>query len=244
MSENDCKTVLARTEIANHLVLHTPPSDVWEAFRANFGETGTVLTTSATCIKLGQGGYGIHDVDGDVELRELPGAIIVDWHDVRHLYARPLEEGGGAKPDCYSDGAVVGIGAPGGSCEACEYSQWGSARNGAAQACKKNRILYILREHNLLPEPLKLPPTSIAAAVEYFIKLSMRGLPHYGVVTLIGTERTKNAAGITYLKATFTLAHRLPSEQCQLMREYSLKFRARRQARNGGEPPPDWVTGE
>ena len=48
-------------------------------------------------------------------------------------------------PLCSSVDGKQGYGEPGGVCEACALSQFGSASNGRGKACKNMRVLYLLR---------------------------------------------------------------------------------------------------
>src|SRR5262249_1306022 len=151
----------------------------------------------------------IQSLDGEEIVKELTG-IIIGWRDTRSYWSIPMEESdGNMPPDCYSLDARAGIGKPGGDCARCPLSQFGSGPKGDGQACKLVRQLSLIRDQNLLPEIVSLPPSSVKAARQYFMRLASKGVPCFSVITRIGLEKTKNAQGIAYARAVLTSAGRL-----------------------------------
>jgi len=97
-------------------------------------------------------------------LKELSG-IIIAWRDTRAYWSVPMEESdGNMPPDCYSLDARTGEGEPGGNCHKCPNAEFGSGSKGEGQACKLVRQLFLVREDNLLPEIVHLPPSSLKPA--------------------------------------------------------------------------------
>jgi hypothetical protein len=114
-------------------------------------------------------------------------------------------------PDCSSNDSREGIGTPGGNCEKCPLAVFGS--DGAGQACKQIRDLFIIRGEDMLPQILSLPPTSLKAAEDFFVKLLGRRIPYYGAIIGIEVQKAQNPQGKHYGKATFSLVRTLTPEE-------------------------------
>ena len=83
------------------------------------------------------------------------------------------------------------------------------------------RQLFFLREENLLPEIVSLPASSVKPSRQYFMRLASKAVPCYSLITKVGLEKTKNAQGIVYSKATFTSGGRLNPEHTARVKEYA-----------------------
>ena len=216
--------VKRETAISPFVIFNTEIADVREAMAANLGDGG-LTAGDFERIRIPAGGgaaWTIQGLDGEEMVRELPG-IIIAWRDTRAYWSVPMEASDGSMPpECSSVDARTGTGAPGGDCHACPLAQFGSDPKGEGQACKLVRQLFLIREDNLLPEIVNLPPSSLKPARQYFLRLASRGVPCYSLVTRIGLEKTKNGQGIAYSRATFTSGGRLSEEQAQRAREYAV----------------------
>jgi hypothetical protein len=205
------------------VILNADIAVIREAMKTNVGEAG-LSAGDLERIKVPAGGgtaWTIQTLDGEELLKELVG-IIISWRDTRAHWSVPMEESdGNMPPDCYSLDARIGEGKPGGDCHKCPLAQFGSDPKGEGQACKLIRQLFLIREGNMLPEIVSLPPSSVKPARQYFLRLASKGVPTYGVVTKIGLEKTKNGQGIAYAKATLTSGGRLPPEQAQRAKDYA-----------------------
>ena len=209
MKKND--EGLIKTE--RFLVLSTDV-DIRAVIRANIG-SGGVRAVDLDRVKMptaGGGTWTVPTLEGDQQEKELTG-LIVGWQDVRAYWAEAFT--GSQPPDCASLDCVTGIGQPGGACKTCPYAAFGSAQGGAGagQACKQIRRLLILQEGAVLPMMLSLPPTSLKAVRQYFIRLAAAQIPYYGAVSCIGLERAQNVNGIAYSRATFAVARLLTLEE-------------------------------
>ena len=211
------------TAISPFVIFNTPISDIKDAVVANLGDSG-MTASDFERIKIPAGGstaWTLQGLDGEEMVKELTG-IIVAWRDTRAYWSVPMEQSeGNMPPDCYSLDARTGIGKPGGDCLKCPFAQFGSNPRGEGQACKLVRQLFFLREDNLLPEIVNLPPSSIKPARQYFMRLASKAVPCYSLITKIGLEKTKNAQGIVYSRATFTSGGRLTPEQAARVKEYA-----------------------
>jgi hypothetical protein len=211
------------TAISPFVVFKTPVADIRDAVSANLGDS-SMSASDLERIKIPAGGgtaWAIQGLDGEEMLKELAG-IIVAWRDTRAYWSVPMEQSdGNMPPDCYSLDARTGTGKPGGNCHKCPLAQFGSDADGPGQACKLVRQLFLIREENLLPEIVNLPPSSIKPARQYFLRLASKGVPCYSVITKIALEKTKNAQGIVYSRATFASGGRLSADQARRAKEYA-----------------------
>lgn len=205
------------------VIFNTRLEQIREAMEANVGD-GSLAAGDFDRIKVPAGGgtaWTIQGLDGEEILKEVAG-IVVAWRDTRAYWSVPMEHSDGSMPpDCYSLDARTGTGKPGGDCHKCPLAQFGTDAGGPGQACKLVRQLFLIREENLLPEIVNLPPSSVKPARQYFLRLASKGVPCYSVITRIGLEKTRNAQGIVYSRATFASGGRLSAEQARRAKEYA-----------------------
>jgi len=215
--------VKKETALSPFVIFNTEIADIREAMNVNVGDGG-LAATDLERIKIPAGGgtaWTIQGLDGEEMLKELSG-IIIAWRDTRAYWSVPMEESdGNMPPDCYSLDARAGEGDPGGNCHKCPNAEFGSGSKGEGQACKLVRQLFLVREDNLLPEIVHLPPSSLKPARQYFLRLASKGVPCYSVITKIGLEKTKNAQGIVYAKAALTSGGRLTPEHTKRAKDYA-----------------------
>ena len=211
------------TAISPFVIFDTEIAEIREAMNVNVGDAG-LTAGDLERIKIPAGGgttWTIQGLDGEEMLKELSG-IIIAWRDTRAYWSVPMEESdGNMPPDCYSLDARTGEGDPGGNCHKCPNAEFGSGSKGEGQACKLVRQLFLVREDNLLPEIVHLPPSSLKPARQYFLRLASKGVPCYSVITKLALEKTKNTQGIVYAKAALTSGGRLTPEQTQRAKEYA-----------------------
>lgn len=150
--------------------------------------------------------------DGEIA-KELSG-VIIDRHVVRAYWDVSFDEsGGGGPPDCSSLDNLTGQGDPGGDCVKCPFNEWGSGKDNA-KACRQITRLYLLRDGDLLPTLVPLPPSSFQASQKYVVSLAAGGKSYYGLRTRIGLAQTKSGGGITYSLPVFAQGASLePAEQ-------------------------------
>jgi hypothetical protein len=155
--------------------------------------------------------------------------IIIFFKDQKSFWKTGLDESNAAPkpPDCFSVDTVVGVGDPGVVCARCAYNQFGSAKGGkgAGKACKDVRLLFLLRENDLLPVLLPAPPTSIKAVKDYMMFLSGRGVPYWQAVTKITLEGDQNAAKIDFSKLKLELVGRIDRSQLPGVRKFQTAFK-------------------
>jgi hypothetical protein len=219
------KKEVAKPEVAlsPFVIFRTEIGDIREAIDANVGDAG-LSAGDFERIKVPAGGgiaWSVQGLDGEEMIKELSG-IIIAWRDTRAYWSLSMEESDGSMPpDCYSMDARTGTGKPGGDCHKCPLAQFGSDPKGEGQACKLIRQLFLIREDNLLPEIVNLPPSSVKPARQYFLRLASKGVPCYSVITKLALEKTKNGQGIVYSKAALTSGGRLTPEQAARAKQYA-----------------------
>lgn len=148
------------------------------------------------------------DPDNPDTVTELVG-IIIDHHPTNGYWRDPFS-GGNVSPDCSSMDGKLGVITETGcvrSCDTCPLNQFGSADDGNGKACKNMHRIYLLREGEMLPIILTLPPTSIKPFKEYLAKRVLLAKPPkrcWQVVTKITLKTDTSSAGIKYSKAVFT----------------------------------------
>jgi hypothetical protein len=185
------------------------------------------LQLSFPRVKIPSGGGLAFEVPGDDPEnpdteKEIIG-VIVDHHPVNAYWADKYA-GGNNPPDCSSMDGKVGMDQDGNRkpCNSCPMNEWGTAEDGRGKACKNMHRVYILREGEMLPLLLTLPPTSLKNLSDYIaLRVVSKGMRSYGVVTKVSLKKAQNANGINYSQAVFALAGKLAPAQAAAMAEYS-----------------------
>lgn len=176
-------------------------------------------------VKIPSGGGLAFEVPGDDDdtpdmAREITG-VIVHHHPTNAYWAEDYT-GANNPPDCSSLDGKFGEGNPGGPCAACQYNQWGSDPNGGGgKACKNMHRIYVLREGEMFPLLVTLPPTSLKNFGRYVSRrVLQRGLLTHKVVTDIALKKATSSGGISYSQASFKMAGILPDEVAAGMKQY------------------------
>lgn len=207
--------------------------DAGEVMRENIGDGGmTVFDLDRVKIPAGGGlAWSVPTLEGDEPQRTIAG-VIVAWRDPRAFWGMSLDEsGGGSPPDCSSDEGIRGYGVygvgsadhPTGECRSCPMGQWGSAKDGTGrgQACKQMRLLFLLRETDVVPIAMFMPPTSLGPLKKYFLRLANRSLPYYSVVTELGLSKKSNKDGIDYAVVEPRVVGRLDAKDVERVKVYA-----------------------
>jgi len=185
-------------------------------------------------VKIPSGGglaFEIPIDDDEVDTAKEIVGVIVDHHRV-NAYWPTLYSGQGQPPACSSMDGKTGMATPDSEvswagkeqpCATCPLNQWGSDEGGGGgKACKNMVRLYIVREGDVFPLMLTLPPTSIRNWANYLAKRVLgRGLRPHQVVTRIGLKKEQSRGGITYSQATFKLAGVLSKDVQERMAAYA-----------------------
>lgn len=194
-------------------------------------------------VKIPSGGGISFEIPGDNpdepdSVKELEG-VVLDHYPVNAFWAKKFS-GENNPPDCASLDGKIGQ-APEGSpvpwagglqnCATCPFNQWGSAKDDAGnatngKACKNMHRLYLLRENEIFPVLVTLPPTSVPHWTAYTARLSGKLRRFYGVVTKIKLKKAKNKGGIEYSEAVFGTTKELSAEEIPAMKELSASLKS------------------
>ena len=98
------------------------------------------------------------------------------------------------------------------ACEACPLAAFGSGKNGRGQACRQNKLLYLLTPESALPIVLKVPPSSIKLVQGFFLRLSGKAIKPWGAVLAFALRKTQGGAGIDYSEIVPEFRARLTPE--------------------------------
>ncbi len=98
--------------------------------------------------------------DDDPEITKAIEGVIVHAHKTNAWWKDDLDQAGGQMPDCRSNDGVTGIDTEGvrHACADCPHNKFGSD-GGRGKACKNSRVLYVLRQGDILPIKVTLAPT-------------------------------------------------------------------------------------
>ena len=136
-------------------------------------------------------------------------------------------------PDCSSVDGVTGSCSEeihkaygvGGACGKCPKNKYGSevkqnGDKGKGKACKNMRRIFILREGEMLPWMVAVPPTSLTAFEDYSKAITNGRNVMYGVVTKVKLSEQKSGDGIAYSELRFSKTVDLTKEERTHIKNY------------------------
>lgn len=142
------------------------------------------------------------------------------------------------RPQCSSRDGIHGVTIDGDvvDCATCPYNQYGTAvdASGApsdAKACKQAFIVYLLREGDVLPTRVKIPPTGVRRLGNYLKDLLVprAGKPMLrgcDVVTRISFTSATSKSGTQYAAPVFETVGILPAGVGDSLEQYGKGFLA------------------
>lgn len=226
-TEAKAEPTSAVTVVGSYAVMQNA-EQLREIMAANVGASG-ISAFDIDRIKVPAGGgttFEVPSLEGPQDAKDVTGVIIA-WRDARGYWRESFDAtGGGTPPDCASDDGVTGIGDPGGDCATCPLAAFGSAMKsngeaGRAQACKQTRLLFVVREGDLLPILVVVPPSSLGGVRKYFLRLASGAVPFYGVLTRLELAKDRNKDGIAYARIEPSMVGRLSPEESARMKAYA-----------------------
>lgn len=121
--------------------------------------------------------------------------VIVYHHKARGYW----EVEGQQLPTCSSMDGTVGGDENGEihTCANCPFNAWGSGKDGRGKACKEMRWIYVLRDGEIIPSRISLPPTSLGSFDAFVTALAQRKIAPIMKQVRIGLEKTERH-GFTY----------------------------------------------
>jgi hypothetical protein len=198
--------------------LSMPTKQIATLIRQNMGTAANIFDLDR--VKVPAGGslqWTVPTLKGQVDVPVIEGILLM-MKDNRSYWDKKFGTGGKQPPNCSSTDMRRGIGMPGGDCQRCPFSQYGSAigmdgKPGRGQACKHIRMALFLRQEEVLPIVLLIPPSSVKNSMKYGLRLASAGVPYSSVVTQLRLTRSQNAAGIDYSTIDFAMARILEPEE-------------------------------
>lgn len=218
MAKKEKSTGLTVYDGNKYAIIQGNVDDMRDILAANIGGEG-IDEFQLDRVGMPSGGgiaWMVPDLNGEPEsVNELVGVVLL--HGDRRVYWKASfeESGGGGPPDCSSMNGRTGIGyikndepSPSNppktrACKACPMSQWGSGANANneksnSQACSARKILYLIREGDILPLVIDLAPTSIGVFSKFMLRLTSRRVPCYGAIVGLKLRQEKSEGGIKY----------------------------------------------
>ncbi len=171
--------------------------------------------------------------------------VILFSHKANGLWAGEFGKGDDKAPVCASLDGEEGHNTETGeliACEPCPYNQFGSGRGGRGKACKNMRRLYILREGDIFPMIMTLPPTALQAYDKYRTKVMLGRKKMYSVITRVTLKTAQNKDGIDYSVPVFEAVAILPPGEAERVKQYADTFSGA--AQNFGISGDDYATAE
>jgi hypothetical protein len=198
--------------------------DALAAIKFNLGGE-QVSVSDLTRVKCPSGGgtaWMVPDAAGEEQpVKHLDGIILHVTPRTRAYWAS--SEPSGNPPDCRSDDCEYGIGEPGGGCEKCPFNQFGSAEKGSGKACKERRFIFLLREGDLLPIAISVPPASLKGLKMTLFKL---GQPYYQLFCRVSLRKMVNKGGTDYAEVVLTKVGALPHDVAAGVLAYAQQLQA------------------
>ena len=168
--------------------------------------------------------FEIPDSDGELQTVKDFSGVILFQHQVNGYYQEAYT-GGNNPPDCSSFDGRYGTGNPGGECRICPFNQYGSGQN-QGKACKNRRWIYILRENEVLPIMLSIPPASLGAFNQYMKRLLCKRLRFSQVVTKLSLSKATNKGGVPYSQLVLKMERLLTNEENAAIAELSAQMQS------------------
>jgi len=178
-----------------------------EIIAENLGPDG-LQPQDLTRISIPTGGatsWQVETLTGIEDYKSIEGVVIA-WGTTRKYWALGLDDAAETTPpDCASADGSIGSGQfgagsslhPSGDCITCPMNQWGSGSDEPGdkgpKACAEGKLLFILREGDIIPVTITCPPTSIKPLRTYMTELVKAQKAASGVVTKLELERAESA---------------------------------------------------
>lgn len=189
--------VMVIRDHADMAIFNQPMDSVIKTIRDNLGAS-RINANQFDRISFPVSGAQVWEIPGILGNEFVPvlEGIIIHWEN-RRVYWQGEYSGQKTLPDCYSPDGMRGIGNPGGECDLCPLAEFGSAARGAGQACKAIRRVFLVQPGEILPVLISIPPTNVNALSKFFLRLTSKNIPYYGVTVSLGLDRYTTRSGQT-----------------------------------------------
>jgi len=212
-----------------------PDPEMLELLEENLGSDAEIGVRSFPRVKVPSGdtsSWIMKQGGREVAMKTITG-IIVSWSARRSMWING--EPDGSSPDCSSTDAKVPVSGglfavdgergnqnPQGKCGTCPMAQFGSATDGnGGQACKEQRLLYVLPHGALFPVIVHVPRTSIESVVSFMISLLQQSKPYYTVEIVVSLEKAKSKAGQEYNRVVLEEIRQLDVNEVAAVKVYA-----------------------
>lgn len=216
-----------------------PDEEVLALLEENLGNDADIGVRNFPRVKVPSGessSWMIKQGGREVAEKTITG-IIVAWSARRSFWING--EPDGSAPDCSSTNAKVplsgglfaldgerGTQNPQGKCSTCPMARFGSETDktgapAAGQACKEQRLLYVIPHGSLFPVIVHVPRTSIESVISYMISLLNRGKAYYHVEVKVGLEKATSKAGQEYNRVVLEDVRELDETEVAAVKVYS-----------------------
>ncbi len=215
---------LAVIDTTTHIIV--PQEDVLLAVMEELSDMDRIPFGRVKIAAAAAGVYNIVEPGSDDEepVKEFQGVILMS-HKCNAYWPDAFGTSEDKNPACASmdgdegmtqDGEVI-------KCATCPYNQFGSSKagDGKGKACKNMRRLYILREGDVLPLVMSLPPTALKAYDNYRTRLATAGKKSLAVMTKFTLAKAKSSTGTAYSIPQFEAVSLLPLADVERVREYA-----------------------
>ena len=181
------------------------------------------------------------DPDNPDMVKEIVGVIVAK--QPRNAYwANPYGQSEDVHPDCYSPDGKQGVDKVTGECIDCASCPRNKFKDdGSGKECKNTIDLYILRENEMLPIRLSVPPTSLTNLRDYLAKRVLaKGKKSAEVKTKFTLTKAVSNQNIPYAKIQFAKGDDLtPAEIAAVLPMIALVKETI--ARQAAEPDADYT---
>lgn len=228
---------MAKNEIvkydAGNFALVTRGAEIGDILRENL--SGAVIKPfDLDMVHVPSGGgttWEVPTLDGTESTKELVG-VIIGQKIVRGYWKTSYEAAPNTPPDCSSDDGEFGMGDPLGlgvvarhDCATCQMNAWESdPKGGRGKACAEKKLLFLMRQDDLIPLVVVAPPTSLKPLQNFMLRLGSRGVRYYHAMVGLSLQATQNGAGLKYSVIEPRLAVQVPDELKDVYAKYMRDF--------------------
>lgn len=222
MTSQQLSMVDQHTSSAGFALLEYDQNELREIVRDTLG--GSVNVADLPRIKVPAGGatqWMIPTLDGDEAAKTIEGVVILN-RETRAFWVNT--EPNGSPPDCSSPDGFEGTGNPGGDCSRCPMAQYDSGKDGR-QACRQQRQLFMIREGDVLPIVVNVPPSSLKAWRQFATQLVQARTPLTGVITRLSLVKAQSRNNQPYAQIVPAVASYLVPEDTARFKAYGESLR-------------------
>lgn len=212
-----------------------PDEEVLALLEENLGDDADIGVRNFPRVKVPSGdtsSWMMKQGGKEIATKTITG-IMVAWSARRSFWLNG--EPDGSPPDCSSTNAKIPVPGglfaldgergnqnPQGKCGTCPMAQFGSAPDGnGGQACKEQRLLYVIPHSSLFPVIVHVPRTSIESVTSFMISLLNKGRAYYHVEITVGLEKAKSKAGQEYNRVVLEEVRELSDDEVAAVKVYS-----------------------